>query len=117
MSRKQRKQRKRPTKEDRLKVTSLRLEGYTPTQIVRLTGLEKQVVHRWISRAHDYGNVESRPTSHPEKKLTPALIGKVRREMKGKREQSTRKVSQTLKNKGHNISHMLVWKAARSCGM
>lgn len=117
MARKARNERKRATQADRQKVASLRLEGYTPTQIVRLTGLQKQFVYRWISRAHDYGNIESRPKGHPEKKLTSDVIDKVRREMKGKREKSCRKVSQALKNRGINIGRESVRKAAHATGM
>lgn len=108
---------KKSMKADRQKVMQLRMEGYTPAQIVRLTKLDRKFVYRSIEKAHDYGNLQDRPKGRPEKKLTPQVIARVRAEMKGKSDKSTRKVSQKLKSKGIDLGRESVRKAAHATGM
>lgn len=95
-------------KDKRWRVILLRQAGHTQAEIRRRTGYSKEFVGRWYHR--DSGDDASR-TGRPTK-VTPAIVRSIRVAMKGKRNNSPRKIGRRL-----GLSKDTVRRAAKQRGL
>ena len=100
---------------DRQKVATLSEIGHSQAQICQLTGFDRQFVRRWMEEENF--EERSRGQGH-NKKLSPAIIRRVKKMAKGKKNASLRSIVKKLKRRGKTtLSRESVRSALRIGGL
>ena len=108
----------RLTAQQRAELVQLHMQGLPINAIVRRTGHDHKTVWRWARRfAADASLQDSARTGRPVSHMTRRMVYSVRRLVRAKRGQSTRRAAATLRARGTPISKSTVWRALKSNGL
>ena len=105
----------RLTMQQRAELVQLHMQGLSINAIVRRTGHDHKTVLRWARRFVADASLQDRArTGRPVSRMTPRMVYSIRRLVKGKRGQSTRRTAATIRASGTPISYITVWRALKS---
>ena len=105
----------RLTMQQRAELVQLHMQGLSINAIVRRTGHDHKTVLRWARRFVADASLQDRArTGRPVSRMTPRMVYSIRRLVKGKRGQSTRRTAATIRARGTPISYITVWRALKS---
>ena len=96
----------------------LHLQGLPISAIVRPTGHDHKTVLQWGRRfAAEASLLDRARTGRPVTRMTRRMVNSIRRLVKDKRGQSTRRAAATIRARGTPISHSTVWRALKDDGL
>jgi len=96
----------RLTMQQRAELVQLHMQDLSINAIVRRTGHDHKTVLRWARRFVADASLQDRAhTGRPVSRMTPSMVYSIRRLVKGKRGQSTRRTAATIRARGTPISH------------
>jgi transposase len=88
-----------------------------PNAIVRRTGHDHKTVQRWARRfAAEASLLDRARTGRPVTRVTGRMVTSIRRLVKDKWRQSTRRTAAKLRARGTPISHCTLWRALKDDG-
>jgi transposase len=101
--------------QQRAELVQLHMQGLSINAIVRRTGHDHKTVLRWARRFVADTSLQDRArTGRPASHMTRRMVYSIRRLVKGKRAQSTRRTAATMRARGTPISKSTVWRALKS---
>lgn len=101
----------------RAEVVALKAAGFSFSEITQMTGKSKSFIQRWVNRKATTGGVKRKKVSGRPKKLTPDVLGQVKRCLKMRSTGSLRRTQRRLESKGIHISHQSVKNARKQLGL
>jgi len=108
----------RLTLRQREELVELHLQGLPISAIVRRTGHDHKTVLQWARRfAAEASLLDRARTGRPVTRMTRRMVNSIRRLVKDKRGQSTRRAAATIRARGTPISHSTVWRALKDDGL
>jgi transposase len=108
----------RLTAQQRAEVVQLYEQGFSLDAIMKRTGHNHHTVLRWARRFAAEASLQDRArTGRPVTRTTRGLVFSIRRLVKGKRGQSTRRTAATIRARGTPISKSTVWRVLKSDGL
>ncbi|HZM25482.1 MAG TPA: IS630 family transposase [Anaerolineales bacterium] len=108
----------RLTLRQREELVELHLQGLPLNAIVRRTGHDHKTVQRWARRfAAEASLLDRARTGRPVTRVTGRMVTSIRRLVKDKWRQSTRRTAAKLRARGTPISHCTLWRALKDDGL
>src|SRR4030095_13666996 len=108
----------RLTLRQREELVELHLQGLPLNAIVRRTGHDHKTVQRWARRfAAEASLLDRARTGRPVTRVTGRIVTSIRRLVKDKWRQSTRRTAAKLRARGTPISHCTLWRALKDDGL
>jgi len=108
----------RLTAQQRAELVQLHEQGLSLDAIMKRTGHNHHTVLRWVRRFAAEASLQDRArTGRPVTRTTRGLVFSIRRLVKGKRGQSTRRTAATIRARGTPISKSTVWRVLKSDGL
>ena len=108
----------RLTAQQRAELVQLHEQGLSLDAIMKRTGHNHHTVLRWARRFAAEASLQDRArTGRPVTRTTRELVFSIRRLVKGKRGQSTRRTAATIRARGTPISKSTVWRVLKPDGL